>query len=141
MSKKPLEYDRRYGELDQVMRDYLSQPADDTAEQRSRALDASLRYTWHTRPWAIAEAERRPREYCRNPPGRLRTDRGVFCTVPDIGIPESAIILPEPHQIGFLGGGLDGLGRHGFVSWAQTSNVQNSPTSVSETMTRPASSQ
>ncbi|MCT4353529.1 hypothetical protein M5362_10360 [Streptomyces sp. Je 1-79] len=52
MSMKPLEHDRRYGELDQVMRAYLGQPADDTPERRSRALDAYLRHTWHTRPSA-----------------------------------------------------------------------------------------
>ncbi|MFC5917718.1 hypothetical protein [Streptomyces pulveraceus] len=35
---KPLEHDRRYGELDQVMRAHLGQSADDTPERRSRAL-------------------------------------------------------------------------------------------------------
>ncbi|MFB7057960.1 contact-dependent growth inhibition system immunity protein [Streptomyces vinaceus] len=91
MSMKPLEHDRRYGELDQVMRAYLGQPADDTGEQRSRALDAYLRHTWHTRPWAVAEAERQLREYGRNPPGRLRVGLGEFYAVPDTGMPESAI--------------------------------------------------
>ncbi|MFE6838492.1 contact-dependent growth inhibition system immunity protein [Streptomyces sp. NPDC057705] len=91
MSMKPLEHDRRYGELDQVMRAYLGQPADDSAERRSRALDAYLRHTWHTRPWAIAEAERQLREYGRNPPGRLRIDLGEFYAVPDVGIPQAAI--------------------------------------------------
>lgn len=67
MSMKPLEHDRRYGELDQVMRAYLGQPADDTPEARGRALEAYLRHTWHTRPSAIAEAERQLREYSRNP--------------------------------------------------------------------------
>lgn len=46
------------------------QSADDTPERRSAASDAYLRHTWHTRPSAIAEAERQLREYSRNPPGR-----------------------------------------------------------------------
>ncbi|MBX9365335.1 contact-dependent growth inhibition system immunity protein [Streptomyces sp. WAC04114] len=91
MSMKPLEHDRRYGELDQVMRAYLGQPADDTPERRSRALDAYLRHTWHTRPWAIAEAERQLREYSRNPPGRLRLELGEFYAIPDTGMPQSEI--------------------------------------------------
>ncbi|NEE59416.1 hypothetical protein G3M55_84625, partial [Streptomyces sp. SID8455] len=85
MPMKPLEHDRRYGELDQVMRAYLGQPADDTPERRSRALDAYLRHTWHTRPAAIAEAERQLREYSRNPPGRLRLGLGEFYAVPNTG--------------------------------------------------------
>ncbi|MEU2154547.1 contact-dependent growth inhibition system immunity protein [Streptomyces sp. NPDC019396] len=91
MTMKPLEHDRRYGELDQVVRAYLGQRADDTPEQRSRALDAYLRHTWHTRPWAIAEAERQLREYSRNPPGRLRLELGEFYSVPDTGMPQAAI--------------------------------------------------
>ncbi|MCX5391758.1 contact-dependent growth inhibition system immunity protein [Streptomyces sp. NPDC055103] len=91
MSMKPLEHDHRYGELDQVMRAYLGQPADDTPEKRSAALEAYLRHTWHTRSWAISEAERQLREYSRNPPGRLRLSMGEFYAVPDTGIPESAI--------------------------------------------------
>ncbi|MEV0413469.1 contact-dependent growth inhibition system immunity protein [Streptomyces sp. NPDC050448] len=91
MPMKPLEHDRRYGELDQVMRAYLGRAADDTAEQRSRALDAYLRHTWHNRPWAIAEAERQLREYSRNPPGRLRIGLGEYYAIPDTGMPESAI--------------------------------------------------
>jgi len=31
MPMKPLEHDRRYGELDQVMRAYLGQPADEAS--------------------------------------------------------------------------------------------------------------
>lgn len=89
--REPLEHDRRYGELDQVLRAHLGQPADDTAERRSRALDASLRHTWHTRPWAIAEAQRQLREYARNPPGRLRIGLGGFHAIPGIAIPRSAI--------------------------------------------------
>ncbi|MFE3806408.1 hypothetical protein ACFXPF_08080, partial [Streptomyces sp. NPDC059131] len=87
MSMKPLEHDRRYGELDQVMRAYLGQPADDTPERRSNALDAYLRRTWHDRPAAIAEAERQLREYSRNPPGRIRHGLGEFYAIPDIGMP------------------------------------------------------
>ena len=63
MSLKPLEHDRKYGELDQVIRAYLGQPADDDPEKRSTALDAYLRHTWRTRPWAIAVAEHQLREY------------------------------------------------------------------------------
>ncbi|MDJ0385517.1 contact-dependent growth inhibition system immunity protein [Streptomyces sp. G-G2] len=91
MSMKPLEHDRRYGELDQVMRAYLGQAADDTPERRSTALDAYLRHTWHTRPWAIAEAERQLREYSRKPPGRLRLSLGEFYAIPDTGLPEAAV--------------------------------------------------
>ncbi|MFJ7204679.1 contact-dependent growth inhibition system immunity protein [Streptomyces sp. NPDC098789] len=91
MSMKPLEHDRRYGELDQVMRAYLGQPADDTPERRSTALDAYLRHTWHTRPWAIAEAERQLREYGRTPPGRLRLSLGEYYAVPDTGMAESDV--------------------------------------------------
>ncbi|GAA2534279.1 hypothetical protein GCM10010398_19870 [Streptomyces fimbriatus] len=62
MSMKPLEHDRRYGEPDQVRGACLGKPADDTPERRSRALDAYLRHTWHTRPSAVAEAERQLRD-------------------------------------------------------------------------------
>ncbi|MFG1805644.1 contact-dependent growth inhibition system immunity protein [Streptomyces sp. NPDC049040] len=88
---EPLQHDRSYGELDQVIGAYLGQAADDTPEKRSAALDAYLRQTWHTRPWAIATAERQLREYARNPPGRLRHQLGEFYPVPDVGIPESGI--------------------------------------------------
>ncbi|MFF0534450.1 contact-dependent growth inhibition system immunity protein [Streptomyces coelicoflavus] len=91
MSMTPLEHDRRYGELDQVMRAYLGQPADDTPAQRSRALDAYLRHTWHTRPWAVAEAERQLREYSRNPPGRIRHQLGEFYAIPDTGLSQREI--------------------------------------------------
>ncbi len=91
MSMKPLEHDRRYGELDQVMRAYLGRPADDDPERRSRALDAYLRHTWHTRPSAIAEAERQLREYSRNPPGRIRQELGEFYSIPDTGKHQSDI--------------------------------------------------
>jgi hypothetical protein len=73
------------------MRAYLGQHADDTPERRSRALDAYLRHTWHTRPWAIAEAERQLREYSRNPPGCFRQRLGEFYSIPDTGMAESEI--------------------------------------------------
>lgn len=88
---KPLEHDHRYGELDQVIRAYLGQSADDGPEQRSVALDAYLRHTWHTRPWAVAVAEQQLREYSRNPPGRLRQRLGEFYPVPDVGLPDAEI--------------------------------------------------
>lgn len=88
---EPLQHDRSYGELDQVLRAYAGLAADDTADTRSTALEAYLRHTWHTRPWAIAVAERQLREYARNPPGRLRHELGEFYPVPDVGIPESGI--------------------------------------------------
>ncbi|MEU5160481.1 contact-dependent growth inhibition system immunity protein [Streptomyces sp. NPDC020875] len=91
MSMKPIEFERRYGELDQVMRAYLGQSADDTPERRSRALDAYLRHAWHTRPWAIAVAEGQLREYSRRPPGRIRRQLGEFYAIPDTGMPQSGI--------------------------------------------------
>ncbi|MER7176540.1 contact-dependent growth inhibition system immunity protein [Streptomyces mesophilus] len=91
MPMKPLEFDRRYGELDQVISAYLGMPADDEPDKPSEALQAYLRHTWHTRPWALATAEQQIREYARNPPGRLRLSLGEFYPVPDVGLPESAI--------------------------------------------------
>ncbi|GHF57649.1 hypothetical protein GCM10010218_43820 [Streptomyces mashuensis] len=91
MSLKPLEHDRKYGELDQVLRAYLGQDADDTPERRSTALDAYLRHTWHTRPWAIPVAEQQLREYAENPPGRLRLRLGEFYAVPDVGLEDDEI--------------------------------------------------
>lgn len=88
---EPLQHDRSYGELDQVLGAYLGQAADDTVERRSAALEGYLRQTWHSRPWAIATAERQLREYARNPPGRLRHQLGEFYPVPDVGIPESGV--------------------------------------------------
>ncbi|MCX4645208.1 MULTISPECIES: contact-dependent growth inhibition system immunity protein [unclassified Streptomyces] len=91
MPMKPLEHDRRYGELDQVMRAYAGQTADDTEDKPSAALTAYLRHTWHTRPWALAAAETQLREYSRNPPGRVRLRLGEFYSVPDVGLPEGDI--------------------------------------------------
>lgn len=91
---KPLEFDRRYGELDQVISAYLGRPVDgaeDAEEGPDEALLAYLRHTWHTRPWALGIAEQQVREYARNPPGRLRLSLGEFYPVPDVGLPESMI--------------------------------------------------
>ncbi|MFC8919967.1 contact-dependent growth inhibition system immunity protein [Streptomyces sp. NPDC057116] len=91
MPMKPLEFDHRYGELDQVISAFLGQPADDEEGRSSEALQAYLRHTWHTRPWAVAIAEQQIREYSRNPPGRLRRRLAEFYPVPDVGLPESEI--------------------------------------------------
>lgn len=91
MPLSPLEHDRRYGELDQVMRAYAGQPADDTPDKPSQALTAYLRQTWQSRPWALAVAERQLREYAENPPGRLRLRLGEFYALPDIGLPDGEI--------------------------------------------------
>lgn len=91
MPLTPLQHDRRYGELDQVMRAYVGQAADDAPERRSTALDAYLRHTWHTRPWALAVAEQQLREYAQHPPGRLRQRLGEFYPVPDVGLGDAEI--------------------------------------------------
>lgn len=91
MPLSPLEHDRRYGELDQVIRAYAGQPADDTPDQAGEALTAYLRQTWHSRPWALAVAERQLREYAENPPGRLRLRLGEFYPVPDVGLADDRV--------------------------------------------------
>jgi hypothetical protein len=91
VSLSPLEHDRRYGELDQVIRAYTGQPADDTPDEASQALTAYLRQTWHRRPWALAIAERQLRDYAENPPGRLRLRLGELYAIPDVGLPEDEI--------------------------------------------------
>ncbi|MDT3723830.1 contact-dependent growth inhibition system immunity protein [Streptomyces sp. DSM 41972] len=91
MPLSPREHDRRYGELDEVIRAYTGQPADDTPERPSRALTAYLRHTWHTRPWTLAVAERQLREYAEHPPGRLRLRLGEIYALPDVGLPEGEI--------------------------------------------------
>ncbi|MEV5429767.1 contact-dependent growth inhibition system immunity protein [Streptomyces sp. NPDC052701] len=91
MPMSPLDHDRRYGELDQVVRAYAGQPADDTPEQAGRALTAYLRHTWHTRPWALATAERQLREYAEHPPGRLRLKLGEYYAIPDVGLADGEI--------------------------------------------------
>ncbi|MFF2021694.1 contact-dependent growth inhibition system immunity protein [Streptomyces sp. NPDC058171] len=92
MALTPLEHDRRYGELDQVVRAYLGQVADDTEEKPSLALTAYLRHTWHHRPWALATAETQLREYAHNPPGRLRVRLGEFYALPDVGLPDAEVL-------------------------------------------------
>ncbi|MBL1087179.1 hypothetical protein JK359_35315 [Streptomyces actinomycinicus] len=92
MALTPLEHDRAYGELDQVLRAYVGQPADDTEERPSAALTAYLRHTWHTRPWALAAAESQLREYARTPPGRLRVRLGEFYALPDVGLADAEIL-------------------------------------------------
>ncbi|WP_236243791.1 contact-dependent growth inhibition system immunity protein [Streptomyces sp. CC228A] len=91
MPMKPLEFDRRYGELDQVISAYVGRTADDTEEAPGEALGAYLRHTWHTRPWALGSAEQQIREYARNPPGRLRLRLGEFYPVPDVGLSDAEI--------------------------------------------------
>ncbi|MCI4041752.1 MULTISPECIES: contact-dependent growth inhibition system immunity protein [unclassified Streptomyces] len=92
MPMKPFEFDRRYGELDQVVSAHIGQNAENVNEdgrEPSHAMQAYLRHTWHTRPWALAIAEQQLREYARFPPGRLRLRLGEFYPVPDVGLPES----------------------------------------------------
>lgn len=91
MPLSPREHDHRYGELDQVIRAYTGQPADDTPERPSQALTTYLRHTWHTRPWALAVAERQLREYADHPPGRLRMRLGEFYALPDVGLPDGEL--------------------------------------------------
>ncbi|MFG3252219.1 contact-dependent growth inhibition system immunity protein [Streptomyces sp. NPDC048172] len=91
MPMAPLVHDRKYGELDQVIRAYLGQDADDTEDHRSAALTAFLRHTWRTRPWTLGTAEEQLREYARHPPGRLRLELGEFYPVPDVGLPDHRV--------------------------------------------------
>ncbi|WP_328697027.1 contact-dependent growth inhibition system immunity protein [Streptomyces sp. NBC_00342] len=86
MSLSPIEHDRKFGELDQVVRAHLGRTPDD-----EEALEAYLRHSWRTRPWAIATAAYQLREYARTPPGRLRLRLGEFYPVPDVGLPDSEI--------------------------------------------------
>ncbi|ALC21439.1 contact-dependent growth inhibition system immunity protein [Streptomyces pristinaespiralis] len=86
MSLKPREHDRKYGELDHVIRAYVGHRADD-----DEPLTAYLRHTWRTRPWAIPVAEEQLRAYADNPPGRLRLRLGEFYPVPDVGLPDAEI--------------------------------------------------
>ncbi|WP_329046429.1 contact-dependent growth inhibition system immunity protein [Streptomyces sp. NBC_01422] len=96
MSMKPLEFDRRYGELDIVVSAFAGQePGDPETDTAPSALQAYIRHTrhtrhtWHTRPWELSVAEQQLREYARNPPGRLRQRLGEFYPVPDLGLSES----------------------------------------------------
>ncbi|MFF9894315.1 contact-dependent growth inhibition system immunity protein [Streptomyces longispororuber] len=92
MALTPLAHDRSYGELDEVLRAYVGQAADDTREEPSAALTAYLRHTWHTRPWALAVAESQLREYARTPPGRLRVRLGEFYALPDVGLADADVL-------------------------------------------------
>ncbi|WP_431982410.1 contact-dependent growth inhibition system immunity protein [Streptomyces qinglanensis] len=89
---KQLQHDRKYGELDQVLSAFLGQPADDTPEQPSAALQAYLRHTWHARPWAIGIAEHQLRDYAHNPPGRLKLKLGEYYPLPDVSIGEESVL-------------------------------------------------
>lgn len=91
MALTPLQHDRQYGEMDQVLRAYAGLPADDTEEKPGEALTAYLRHTWHTRPWAIGAAETQLREYARNPPGPLRLRLGEVYPLPDTGLDNAAV--------------------------------------------------
>ncbi|MEU6877389.1 contact-dependent growth inhibition system immunity protein [Streptomyces sp. NPDC046712] len=86
MPLTPREHDRKYGELDHVIRAHLGRGADER-----EPLAAYLRHTWRTRPWAIPVAEQQLREYADNPPGRLRLRLGEFYPVPDVGLPDTEI--------------------------------------------------
>lgn len=86
MPLTPREHDRKYGELDHVIRAHLGRGADER-----EPLSAYLRHTWRTRPWAIPVAEQQLREYADNPPGRLRLRLGEFYPVPDVGLPDAEV--------------------------------------------------
>ncbi|MGW7290302.1 hypothetical protein ACWGH4_33045 [Streptomyces sp. NPDC054847] len=86
MSLKPRDHDRKYGELDHVVRAYLGRTGDD-----EEPLTAYLRHTWRTRLWAIPIAEEQLPAYADNPPGRLRLRLGEFYPVPDVGLPDPEI--------------------------------------------------
>jgi hypothetical protein len=88
---KPSEFDRRYGELHQVVSAYTGMPADDSPDKPSQALQAYTRHTWHTRPWALGTAVEQLRAYAEHPPGRLRQRLGEFYPVPDIGLPDAEL--------------------------------------------------
>ncbi|MEU7514819.1 contact-dependent growth inhibition system immunity protein [Streptomyces sp. NPDC042898] len=86
MSLTPAEHDRKYGELDQVLRAHVGHGPRDPL-----ALTGYLRHAWRTRPWAIAVAEQQLRDYAANPPGRLRVRLGEFYAPPDLGLPDAEL--------------------------------------------------
>lgn len=85
------DHDSKYAELEELFRACAGQPADDTADKRSAALEAYLRHTWHTRPAAIAVVARQLRQYAEHPPGTLRIKMGEFFPLPDVGLPDNRI--------------------------------------------------
>ncbi|MET3987635.1 contact-dependent growth inhibition system immunity protein [Streptomyces sp. PvR034] len=86
MSLTPAEHDRKYGELDHVLRAHIGH-----GHRDPHALTGYLRHAWRTRPWAIAVAEEQLREYAANPPGRLRVRLGEFYAAPDLGVPDEEL--------------------------------------------------
>ncbi|MFJ7207619.1 contact-dependent growth inhibition system immunity protein [Streptomyces sp. NPDC098789] len=86
MSLTPAEHDRKYGELDHVLRAHIGHGPRDP-----QALTGYLRHAWRTRPWAIAVAEQQLREYAANPPGRVRVRLGEFYAAPDLGVPDEEL--------------------------------------------------
>ncbi|MCX4679906.1 contact-dependent growth inhibition system immunity protein [Streptomyces sp. NBC_01433] len=86
MSLNPAEHDRKYGELDQVVRAHLS-----LGPHAPEAVAGYLRQTWRTRPWSIAVAAEQLRVYADNPPGRLRVRLGEYYRLPDVGLPPEGI--------------------------------------------------
>ncbi|MEU5834794.1 contact-dependent growth inhibition system immunity protein [Streptomyces diacarni] len=92
MAMEPLEFDRRYGEMQRVMNAHLGWAVDaGEGEEASDAVQAYIRHTRHRQPWLLAVAERQLREYARNPPGRLRLRLGEYYRIPDVGLPETEI--------------------------------------------------
>ncbi|MEV8626297.1 contact-dependent growth inhibition system immunity protein [Streptomyces sp. NPDC051079] len=86
MSLNPAEHDRKYGELDQVVRAHLG-----LGPHAPEALTGYLRQAWRTRPWAVAVAAAQLRTYADNPPGRLRLRLGEYYRLPDVGLPPEEI--------------------------------------------------
>ncbi|MET9678531.1 contact-dependent growth inhibition system immunity protein [Streptomyces sp. NPDC006482] len=86
MTLNPAEHDRKYGELDQVVRAHLG-----LGPHAPEAVAGYLRHTWRTRPWAIAVAAGQLRAYADNPPGRLRQRLGEYYPLPDVGLPPEEI--------------------------------------------------
>ncbi|MCX5447510.1 MULTISPECIES: contact-dependent growth inhibition system immunity protein [Streptomyces] len=91
MPLKPFPHDRDYGEMEQVLHAYLGQTADDTPEERSTALEAYLRHTWHTRPWVISIGARQVAEFAKFPPSDVRIRLGEYFHLPDTGLPQEKI--------------------------------------------------
>ncbi|MFF0750617.1 contact-dependent growth inhibition system immunity protein [Streptomyces sp. NPDC004267] len=86
MSLNPAEHDRKYGELDQVVRSHLG-----VGPRAPEAVAGYLRQTWRTRPWAIAVAAEQLRTLADTPPGRLRLRLGEYYRLPDLGLPPEEV--------------------------------------------------